>query len=200
MYALGVPATRALAAVALLLPQTPMLFMGEEWGASTPFPYFCDFHGELGEAVRQGRCEQIAKIPGLSREDVEKAPNPQAEATFRSAQLHWDELQEPEHAAWMELYAGLLRVRAERILPLLSGLSEPCGRYRVLGPGGLAIEWRLAQGRRLRLDANLWHRARGGFEAVRGDVIWSEAQAGRGSELGAWTVRWSVEDRTAPAR
>ena len=163
-------AVRALVAVALLLPQTPMLFMGEEWGAKQPFPYFCDFHGELGVAVQKGRCQQISKLPGVSKEDLDKAPNPQAESTFRSAQLQWEELDQPEHAAWLRMYAELLRVRRERVVPLLMELGERCGQYKVLGPGGLAIAWRLAGNRCLRLDANLWHRPRGGISCSSSSV------------------------------
>jgi len=183
---------RALAAIALLLPQTPMLFMGEEWGASTPFPYFCDFHGDLGVAVQKGRCEQISKLPGVSQEDLKNAPDCQAEATFRSAQLKWSELSEPVHAEWMNLYTALLRVRKERIMPLLEGICERCGTYRVVGPGGLSIAWKLGGGSLLRLDANLWHKPRGGFESSFGDVMWAEGPAGAGEELGAWAVRWSL--------
>lgn len=189
---LGAEVVRALVSVALLLPQTPMLFMGEEWGASSPFPYFCDFHGDLSVAVQKGRCEQISKLPGVSKEDLEKAPNPQAESTFRSAQLRWDELERPEAKAWMEMYTRLLAVRRERIVPLLVGLGERCGKYRVVGPGGLAIEWKLAGDRRLRLDANLWHAARGGFEGAAGEVIWGAGEASGGEELGAWNVRWCL--------
>ena len=183
---------RALVGVTLLLPQTPMLFMGEEWGATSPFPYFCDFHGDLSEAVQKGRCEQISKLPGVSQEDLKNAPNCQAESTFRSAQLHWDELQEPEHAEWMELYSRLLTVRRERIVPVMSGLCERCGHFRVLGPGALALNWTLANKKRLRLDANLWHKPRGGYEPVTGEVLWAEGDAQRGDTLGAWAVRWSV--------
>ena len=184
---------RALVSVALLLPQAPMLFMGEEWGASQPFPYFCDLHGDLGEAVQKGRCAEISKLPGVSPEDLKNAPNCQAESTFRSAQLQWAELKAPEHAAWMELYKGLLRVRRERLEPLLRGLSGRCGDYEVLGPGGLKIGWTLAGGAKLQLAANLWHEARGGFGEAPGEVIWAEGAAGAGDEFGAWNVRWSVE-------
>jgi 1,4-alpha-glucan branching enzyme len=54
---------RAASAVFLLLPQVPMLFMGEEWAATSPFPFFCDFGSELADAVRQGRREEFAKFP-----------------------------------------------------------------------------------------------------------------------------------------
>ncbi len=189
---LPVGTVRALVAVALLLPQTPMLFMGEEWGATSPFPYFCDFHGDLSKAVQKGRCEEISKLPGVSQEDLKNAPNCQAESTFRSAQLKWEELDQPEHEAWLTLYRELLRVRRERITPLLGRLSARCGKYRVLGPGGLTIEWTLAGDKHLRLDANLWHEARGGFDAVRGAEIWVEGQVLEAGALGAWTVRWSL--------
>ena len=64
---------RAVAAVYLLAPQIPMLFMGEEWNARQPFQFFTDFHGDLAEAVRNGRREEFARMPefaapGLGRE------------------------------------------------------------------------------------------------------------------------------------
>ncbi len=184
---------RALVSVALLLPQAPMLFMGEEWGASQPFPYFCDFHGDLSEAVQKGRCEQISKLPGVSQEDLKNAPNCQAESTYRSAQLQWEELETPEHGAWLDLYKKLLRVRRERLEPLLRGLCGRCGNHEVLGPGALKIDWTLAGGARLQLAANLWHEARGGFGEASGEVIWAEGTTGAGGELRAWSVRWSVD-------
>ncbi len=184
---------RALVTVALLMPQAPMLFMGEEWGSSTPFPYFCDFHGDLSAAVQKGRCEQLGKLPGVSPEELKNAPNCGAQSTFRSAQLHWDELVQPEHAAWLDFYKGLLAVRQQRIVPLLQGLSGRCGRHEVLGPGGLKCLWTLAGEARLHLDANLWHEARRGFGAAAGEVLWVEGQASADGELGPWSVRWSLE-------
>ena len=184
---------RALVAVALLLPQAPMLFMGEEWGASTPFPYFCDFHGDLSVAVQKGRCEQLAKLPGVSQEELKNAPNPQAESTFRSAQLHWNEIPEAQHAEMLALYKGLLAKRLERVSPLLEGLSGRCGKHEVRGPGALTCTWKLAGNARLRLDANLWHEIRGCFDAPLGEVLWLQGEVSKTGELGAWTVRWSLE-------
>lgn len=189
---------RALVSVALLLPQAPMLFMGEEWGASTPFPYFCDFHGDLGIAVQKGRCEQIGKLPGVSQEDLKNAPNCQAESTFRSAQLCWEELDEANHRAWFTMYRQLLKLRRERIVPLLGGLSGRCGQYQVLGPGALKCVWTLAGGAKLHLQANLWHEAREGFGPTEGDVLWTEGTMSEGTNsdadvLGAWAVRWSLQ-------
>ena len=184
---------RALVSVALLLPQAPMLFMGEEWGASTPFPYFCDFHGDLSEAVQKGRCEQIGKLPGVSQEDLKNAPNCQAESTFRSAQLRWEQLSEPDHAAWFALYKQLIAVRRQHIVPLLRGLSGRCGKYQVLGPGALQCDWKLAHEAHLHLAANLWHEARDGFGPVVGQLLWTQGSAENSGQFGPWSVRWSLE-------
>ncbi len=74
---------RALASVYLLAPQIPMLFMGEEWGATSPFLFFCDFSGELAEAVRKGRREEFSRFPEFADpERVAKIPDPCAESTF----------------------------------------------------------------------------------------------------------------------
>ena len=190
---LPIEPVRALVTVALLMPQIPMLFMGEEWGASAPFPYFCDFHGSLSEDVQRGRCEQISKLPGVSQEDLHRAPNCQAESTFRSAQLNWDELTGPSHAAWLDLYRQLLAIRQQAIVPLLQGLCQRCGHYKVLGPGALHIMWTLAGEVRLTLAANLWHEPREGFGEAGGQVLWLEGSEPQPGVLGAWSVRWSLE-------
>ena len=64
-----------------------MLFMGEEWGSKAPFPFFCDFEGELAEAVRQGRRREFA---GAYAEFGDEVPDPLALSTFQSAVLDWE--------------------------------------------------------------------------------------------------------------
>jgi maltooligosyltrehalose trehalohydrolase len=89
---------RIAAALTLLSPFVPLLFQGEEWGASTPFLYFTDHaEPELAAAVRQGRPQE--------------SPDPQAAATFARCRLRWEELAEPEHAALWEWYRALIRLR-----------------------------------------------------------------------------------------
>jgi maltooligosyltrehalose trehalohydrolase len=83
-------AIRALASVYLLAPQIPMLFMGEEWGAKQPFLFFCDFSGELAEAVRKGRREEFARFPEFADpERVAKIPDPCARSTYLASKLDW---------------------------------------------------------------------------------------------------------------
>ena len=67
--------------------------MGEEWGATRPFRFFSDFHGELGDLVREGRRREFAKWRHFSSEENrERIADPNAEATFAAAKLDWDEL------------------------------------------------------------------------------------------------------------
>ena len=124
------------AAVIYCSPFTPMLFMGEEFGANTPFPFFCSHtNPELHEATRQGRLREFARA-GWTPEEV---ADPGAEETFLSAKLDWDFSAEQEeiHAA----YRDLLRLRRELKLanPDLRELTVEHGddghRWLAMGSG-----------------------------------------------------------------
>lgn len=187
-------AVRALAAVYLLLPQVPMLFMGEEWCATQPFPYFCDFEGELGEKVRTGRRQEFASFPEFKDpEQRESIPDPQAEETFRSAKLDWSERDDPEHAEWLDWYRRILDVRREVELPLLRKISGNAGSYEVLGPGAVIVRWRLDGGGQLQLAANLSDQAHDGFPLIEEGILWHEGPEPEGERFGPWTVRWALQ-------
>ncbi|MDF1489880.1 malto-oligosyltrehalose trehalohydrolase [Tessaracoccus caeni] len=94
------------AALLLLSAYAPLLFMGEEWAASTPFPYFSDLGPDLGPLITEGRAREFAAM-GWD----EPTPDPQAEATFRSAVLHWDEAATGEHARMLAWYRRLIEIR-----------------------------------------------------------------------------------------
>ncbi|HEY5980215.1 MAG TPA: malto-oligosyltrehalose trehalohydrolase [Microlunatus sp.] len=94
--------------VTLLSPFTPMIFMGEEWGASTPWQFFTDHpEPELAEKVATGRREEFAQMDW----DLSQVPDPQDPATFQRSKLTWDEMEEPEHAALLDLTKRLIRLR-----------------------------------------------------------------------------------------
>ena len=170
-----------------------MLFMGEEWAATTPFPFFCDYHGDLAEAVRKGRCEQLSKLnPAPSQEELNRAPNPQDDATLRSAQLLWDELQQPEHAAWFDWYKRILAARHQSIIPLLASLPDACGTYEVIAPGALKAHWTFPSSKKLHLAANLCDQPNT-FGPAAGRTLWLEGSEDN-DNLGPWSIRWSLED------
>jgi malto-oligosyltrehalose trehalohydrolase len=190
-------AVRAIAAVYLLLPQAPMLFMGEEWNASQPFPFFCDFSGDLAKAVREGRRAEFAKFPEFQDpEKRETIPDPVAEQTFISAKLNWDDLARDEHAQRHAWYRRILDVRAAQIVPRVESIPRG-GHYSVLGPGAVTVRWECADAA-LVLDANLSAGTVAAPAGERSETIWSEGPAD-GHELGPWSVRWSIE-RTTSAR
>ncbi len=100
---------KAKIAAALLLtsPFTPLVFQGEEWGASTPFQYFTDHDRELGRAVSEGRRREFARF-GWKADEV---PDPQDPATFERSKLRWDERERPPHREMLDWYRRLLALR-----------------------------------------------------------------------------------------
>jgi malto-oligosyltrehalose trehalohydrolase len=174
-------AVRAAAAVYLLLPQIPMLFMGEEWSARSPFPFFCDFGPDLAGKVREGRRKEFARFPEF-RDPVqrERIPDPQADTTFASAKLDWQEARQPGHREWLDWYRRILVCRRERILPLLDRIAP--GRFEVIAPGAVVVRWG-----DLTLAANLSPNTCAGFPALSGALIWQE-----GSPWGPWSVQVAV--------
>jgi malto-oligosyltrehalose trehalohydrolase len=133
-------AVHAIAATYLLLPQTPMLFMGEEWGSSQPFPFFCDFHGELADLVRKGRREEFANFPEFhDAEQRERIPDPQADETFAAAKLDWAQVDQGIHREWVDWYTQVLTVRREQIVPMVKGMGGHSGMFEVLGTGAVVV-------------------------------------------------------------
>ena len=140
---------RSLAATYLLLPQIPMLFMGEEWCATQPFPYFVDMEGELGDKIREGRRNEFSKFPEFADPaNREKIPDPLAESTFLSAKLDWNELNKPRSG------------RMDGLVPPHHPAAPPANR-----PTHPPHRYRCRQlhrpraGRRLRALATRWRRS-----------------------------------------
>ena len=107
-HLLSTEALKVAAAAVLLGPLVPMLFQGEEWGASTPFRYFTDHHDpELARAVSEGRRREFAAF-GWKPEDV---PDPQDPAGFEVSKLDWSELGKPPHAEVLAWHRELIRLR-----------------------------------------------------------------------------------------
>jgi malto-oligosyltrehalose trehalohydrolase len=185
-------ALRAVAAIYLLAPQIPMLFMGEEWAAAQPFPFFCDFAAELGDAVRKGRREEFARFPEFRDPGARaRIPDPTAEKTFRSAKLVWDDLAREPHRGWLAWYRRILSVRRSEIVPRLPGLRD-CGRYELIGEDAVHVRWPLADGGELDLLANLSRAARHA-PAIAGRTFWREGNMDAG-KLMPRSVIWSIDE------
>lgn len=105
-------AYRALTVLLLLAPETPLLFMGQEWAASAPFLYFTDHAGDLGRLVREGRRREFRAFREFIDAVVrERIPDPQDPATFERSRLSWDERDRGPHAGVLALYRRAIALR-----------------------------------------------------------------------------------------
>jgi len=153
--ALTTPAALKAATLALLLaPPIPLLFMGEEFGAETPFLFFCDFGNELAAAVREGRRREFAAFPQYHDATARAGiPDPNAEDTFNNSRLDWASLAHAPQRDSLAYYRELLALRRDQLLPLLRGAR---GQHSsVLGTHALHVGWTMGDGSRLDLYLNL---------------------------------------------
>ena len=136
-------AFRAASTLLLCCPQTPMLFMGQEWAAGTPFLFFTDHREELGRKVTEGRRREFRHFSAFADpQKRDRIPDPQDPATFLASRLRWEERTQELHAAVLHLHRALLHLR--RTEPALhSGNSENL----VLAHGDAIIIRRMAAAR-----------------------------------------------------
>ena len=178
-------AIEAALAITLLAPITPMLFMGEEWGSKVPFPFFCDFHGNLADAVRKGRRKEYDWAYAKFGDEV---PDPLDAATFQSAVLDWDARNQPAGKRRLALVRELLAIRQREITPRLAGAAF--GDAQTADNGFLTASWRIGDGAMLRLTANLSVN-----EMVRtstqttGTPMWGGEP---GERIPPWSVFWHI--------
>jgi maltooligosyltrehalose trehalohydrolase len=142
--------------VLLLAPSPPLLFMGEEFGATSPFLFFCDFHGELALAVTRGRRNEFARFERFKASEARNLiPDPNAERTYLQCKLDWECLTAEAHACWLQFYRKMLSLRQCTIVPLLKGMPSPHAKCRDCENNGLAIDWTMGDASLLELRANL---------------------------------------------
>ena len=147
-------ALRAATALLLLTPQIPMLFMGEEWNSRQPFLYFTDHHGDLAEAVREGRRREFARFPAFRDPERRHAiPDPNAPQTFTSSVPDFSGIETLHGAAHLAWLVQLLRVRHEEIVPRLARTRSIA--VDVLGEGAVHARWRMGDGSELSILVNL---------------------------------------------
>ncbi|MBD1554010.1 malto-oligosyltrehalose trehalohydrolase [Pseudomonas typographi] len=148
------PALRAATTLLLASPMIPLMFMGDEWAAEQPFQFFTDFHGDLAEAVRNGRRSEFAdssafKDPALR----EKIPDPNALSTFEASTPDFAAFGAQQHGPWVSLYRELLTLRRRELFARLPG-SRSLG-CKVIGPKAVSARWRLGDGSTWQIDLNL---------------------------------------------
>jgi maltooligosyltrehalose trehalohydrolase len=206
-----VAAQRLATATMLLAPSVPMLFQGEEFASRSPFLYFCDFHGDLARAVREGRRKEFAAFARFSDPAArESIPDPNADETFHASKVNWGEAALAAHRAALDHHRALLAIRRRDIVPHIAGPAH-AGTFAPIGETGLAVDWVLGDGARLHLRANFGAARLEGVPRPAGIVLHGEggppgspawggppgspAWGGpaEGNTLGPWSGIWTLE-------
>ncbi|MBA4157122.1 MAG: malto-oligosyltrehalose trehalohydrolase [Gemmatimonadetes bacterium] len=176
---------RAASALLCLGPYTPLLFMGQEWAASTPFLYFTDHPEELGRLVTEGRREEFKHFSTFADPDRrERIPDPQAEETFLRSRLRWEERELEPHSGVYTLYRELLALR--RSHPMLRVRDRQSFDVAALGDSAIALRRGEHNGELILLVCSFRGRLAVDFAAVEA------TRAPRGRE---WTVLLTTEDQ-----
>ena len=128
--------------------------MGEEFAASTPFFFFCDFGPDLAQAVTQGRRREFTRFERFRDPAAQKLiPDPNDPATFERSRLDWQELRLAPHDEWLAFYQQCLHLRSKHLVPRLAGMV-PSGTSAVEREEVLLAHWMLGDGSALHLIAN----------------------------------------------
>ncbi len=196
-------ALRTLSALLLLAPAPPLLFMGQELMAASPFLFFCDFGEDLAKSVTQGRRREFAHFERFSNPKARQSiPDPNDPQTFLRSKIDWEALSQTSHAGWHRLHRDLLALRQREIAPRLTGMGGGAGFELRIGSVGnrcFQVTWRLGDGSDLTLTANLGdteHSIASPFRNVSGATLYLEPDsAGRALDEGRlppWCVAWHL--------
>jgi maltooligosyltrehalose trehalohydrolase len=179
---------RQLAAETLLalLPTPILLFMGDEFHAPSGFPFFCDFDGELGRAVTEGRRSEFATL--WHDTDADSVPGPTTEAARLAAVLDWTAIGREPHRSALERTREHLAIRRRELNPRLPARAAA---GKLLARSTLVAHWTLADGSTLRLAANLAATPYFSPPATPGRRLLATTDV-RNDEWPAWYVEWSL--------
>lgn len=188
-------ALKAAMAILLLAPSPPLLFMGEEFAAATPFLFFCDFGPELAAKVSAGR---LAEFPQFASaySGVSEIPDPNRKETFWCSKLDWPSVDAGNHRSWLQFYRELLTCRHKDVVPKIKGLAAGKAQYSILGPRALTVRWPLVQSGALELRANLGTTTLRHDRSPRGRLLFSTVedndQLGAG-EMPPYSATWFLD-------
>lgn len=149
------PLLRIAAALVLLAPAPPLLFMGEEFGATTPFLFFCDFSPEFAGLVTKGRRQECVRFSDFSGTATRAGTqDPAAIETYQRSCLDWQEKNCKSGRRFYNLYKKLLTLRRSHIIPRLAGMQGGKARYQIISSKTLQTSWLLGDDSRLQVVIN----------------------------------------------
>jgi 1,4-alpha-glucan branching enzyme/maltooligosyltrehalose trehalohydrolase len=188
-------AVRAATAIILLAPEIPLLFMGQEWAAKSPFPFFCDLALHFGKKAAKGRRHELKNYLQFNRpENIKRSPDPTDHKTFQSAVLDWQELSESSQKEWLEFHKNLLSVRKREIVSLIYNVKD--NQAVVTSQHPISVNWKLSKGKTLTLVANLTDETMPIGRGLSGNFIYAlpedlPSTVSQGI-MPPWSVAWLV--------
>jgi maltooligosyltrehalose trehalohydrolase len=191
-------AVRAAMAVLLLAPSPPLLFMGEEFAADTPFLFFCDFETDLAAAVTNGRRNEFARFAAFADPaERERIPDPNSVKTFEASRLDWRTMDQPLQRESLACYRQLLKLRRQHIVPHLSEACHLHASYQIRPAQCLTAHWEFGDGSKLTLLANLGAQPVSEFSPAAAPILYASEGISPDSlkqgTLAAWSVVWFLE-------
>lgn len=173
---------KAMSALYLLMPGTPMLFQGQEFLSSAPFLYFADHDGDLSRAVSEGRKEFLGQFPTLATPEMRQCfADPSDEKTFQRCKLDWSDLQKNQHA--LQMIKDLLALRREDPALRLQGFSKLDGA--VLGSNAFLLRYFVENDQDRLLLVNL---------GIDLELVHAPEPLLAPPQDKIWSVIWSTED------
>ena len=180
----------------LLAPSPPLLFMGEEFGASTPFLFFCDFGPDLAAKVTEGRRSEFDRFAAFnSPEKQMRIPDPNSESTFLASKVAWNSLERPEHREWLQFYPELLLCRRNEIVPRSAAINTGAAEFVILSSKATLVRWPFRRGGALKLFANFSDHEISITEGLRGRVLYCmPADLEKEKKLPAFSAAWLLNE------
>ena len=187
-------ALRAAVALVLLAPSPPMLFMGEEYAARTPFLFFCDFGPELAEAVTRGRRAEFGKFDGFQDPSAQASiPDPNAHSTYAASKLDWSEVKTASGSEWLKFYRDCLAMRRKHIVPRLSKVACEAS-FSIARASLLHVWWTLEGGATLHARTNFAPELMPDVDPQPGDPLYeSDVGIAAGGTWLPYAVAFSLE-------
>jgi 1,4-alpha-glucan branching enzyme/maltooligosyltrehalose trehalohydrolase len=182
--------------LALLTPAIPMLFFGEEFGATTPWLYFADWEGELRDAVREGRKREFGHVAQARDGQPRTLPDPCDEKTFEASRPEESQQGSDEGRRWLEMVERALHTRRMHVAPRHHLLSHGKHTAHRVGDTGMQVCWRYDDGCAIVLQLNLGAQPlplpTRIDELADGEEIFSHAWPADASDWPAWAARWTL--------
>jgi maltooligosyltrehalose trehalohydrolase len=180
-------------ALILLNPHIPLLFMGEEAAADTPFLFFCDWTGALAEGTREGRRREFAQFSAFATPEMrDRIPDPCHKETFLASKLDWGRLERaPLSQDFRTLIKELLTIRRNKIVPMIKD-GFVAAKAQLFGKRGaeqaIDVRWQTSLGDELQLVANFSNDALPIPPLSEGEPLWPPAAPAPENVLRPWQI------------